>query len=319
MLGLFPEIKTNNEFQLQADNTHSLYVEESGNENGIPVLFLHGGPGAGCEPVHRRFFDPEKYRIILFDQRGSGRSTPHASLVNNTTADLIFDIEKIREHLNIEKWLLFGGSWGSTLALAYAQDYPERVFGLILRGIFLCRSQEIHWFYQDGASKVFPDHWQEFIGPIPPEERADLVRAHYSRLTGEDDIARLSSAKAWSIWEGRTSTLLPKQSVVNFFGATHTALSLARIESHFFVHNSFLEPNQLLNNINRLSEIPGIIVHGRYDMVCPLTSAWELNQAWRNSVLQIIPDAGHSAFEAGIVNALVLATNQMAGQIGKGD
>lgn len=312
MRRLFPEISTNFHDMLDVGDGHQIYYEESGSENGIPVLFVHGGPGAGCASSHRQFFDPSKYRIILFDQRGCGRSTPHANLTANTTRHLVADMEKIRTILGIEKWILFGGSWGSTLSLVYAQTHPQRVLGLILRGIFLCRPEEIRWFYQDGANRIFPDHWQHFIHPIPETEQADLLAAHYQRLTGDDDIARMASAKAWSVWEGRCSTLLPKQSVIDFFSNPHIALSLARIETHFFKNNSFLKPNQILKNAGKLKDIPGIIIQGRYDIVCPMESAWKLNQAWPGSVLEIIPDAGHAAFEKGIINALILATDDFA-------
>jgi proline iminopeptidase len=309
---LFPEIKPYAEHRLKVDPLHELYMEECGNPGGLPLLFVHGGPGAGCEESHRRFFDPNVYRIILFDQRGAGRSTPHASLESNSTSHLVADMEFIRQYLGIEQWVLFGGSWGSTLSLVYAQTHPERVFGLILRGIFLCRPWEIRWFYQEGADRLFPDRWQEFLAPIPEHERHDLLHAHYRRLTGEDEIARMASAKAWSLWEGYTSTLLPNQHVTDFFGSPRTALSLARIEAHYFVHDSFLEPDQILRRADRLRDIPGIIVHGRYDVVCPVQNAWELARAWPEARLQIIPDAGHSAFEPGTVNALVLATMEMA-------
>jgi proline iminopeptidase len=279
------------------------------------VLFVHGGPGAGCEESHRRFFDPNAYRIVLFDQRGAGRSTPHASLEDNNTPQLVADIESIREHLGIKRWVLFGGSWGSTLSLVYAETHPARVLGLVLRGIFLCRPWEIHWFYQEGASRLFPERWEEFIAPIPPHERHDLLRAHYRRLTGEDEVARMASAKAWSLWEGYTSTLLSNKHVVDFFGAPRTALALARIEAHYFTHNTFLDPGQILRDAPRLLDIPGIIVHGRYDVVCPIQNAWELARAWPRARLEIIPDAGHSAFEPGTVNALVMATNEMASQL----
>lgn len=314
---LFPAIQPYATHRLRVDAVHELYVEECGNPRGIPILFVHGGPGAGCEETHRCFFDPNVYRIILFDQRGAGRSTPHASLENNSTQHLVADMEKIRAHLEVDRWMLFGGSWGSTLALVYAEAHPERVLGLILRGIFLCRPWEIRWFYQQGASHVFPDYWQEFIAPIPPAERNDLVRAHYRRLTGNDEVARMASAKAWSVWEGRTSTLLPNKHVVDFFGTPHTALSLARIEAHYFMHDSFLTADQILHNAARLNGIPGTIVHGRYDMVCPLQNAWELQRAWQNARLEIIPGAGHSAFEPGIRQALVQATIDMAVQLGR--
>jgi proline iminopeptidase len=308
VLSLYPEIKPYVTHSLAVEPPHLLYVEETGNPGGLPVLFVHGGPGAGCEPYHRRFFDPEVYRIILFDQRGCGHSKPHASLEGNTTQALVSDMESIREHLGIERWLLFGGSWGSTLSLVYAETHPERVAGLILRGIFLCRPDEIRWFYQEGASWLFPDAWEEFLAPIPDEERGDLVQAYYQRLSGDDEIARMACAKAWSVWEGRTSTLKPNKHVIDHFSSPFTALSLARIESHYFVNNIFLENNQILRDAGRLSGIPAVIVHGRYDVVCPLRNAWELHQAWPGSDLEIIGDAGHSAAEPGTVDALIRAT-----------
>jgi proline iminopeptidase len=292
--------------------SHELYLEECGNPAGIPALFLHGGPGAGCEPYHRRFFDPQRYRLVLFDQRGCGRSRPHADLTDNTTWHLVEDIEAIREHLGIGRWLVFGGSWGSTLALAYAETHPERVRGLVLRGIFLCRDREIRWFYQEGASRVFPDYWLGYLQPIPEAERDDLLSAYYRRLTGDNELARLAAAKAWSLWEARTATLLPNDDVLKHFGSPRTALALARIESHYFIHHTFLEPDQLLRDAARLASIPGIIVQGRYDLICPMESAWALHQAWSGSELQIIPDAGHSAFEMGTRRALVAATDRFA-------
>jgi proline iminopeptidase len=314
-MSLYPEIVPYATHQLAVQSPHVLYVEESGNPHGLPVLFVHGGPGAGCEPYHRRFFDPQRYRIVLFDQRGAGRSTPHASLEHNTTQALVTDMEAIRQHLGIDRWLLFGGSWGSTLSLVYAQTHPERVRALVLRGIFLCRQWEIRWFYQDGANHIFPDHWQDFIAPIPEAERGDLLRAHYRRLTGDDEAARLASAQAWSLWEGRTATLQPKPSVVDFFGSRHTALSLARIEAHFFMHDSFLAPDQILRDAAKLQDIPGVIVHGRYDVVCPLQSAWDLHQAWPQAQFNVVADAGHSASEAGTTAALVAATDDFAGRL----
>ena len=313
---LYPEIKPYVTHRLQVESPHELYLEVCGNPKGLPVLFVHGGPGAGCEEYHRRFFDPNVYRIILFDQRGAGRSTPHASLENNTTWHLVADMEKIREHLGIDRWILFGGSWGSTLSLVYAETHPQRVLGLILRGIFLCRPWEIHWFYQEGANHLFPDHWEDFIAPIPEPERHDLLHAHYRRLTSKDEIARMASAKAWSLWEGRSATLLPNKHVVDFFGSPHTALSLARIEAHYFAHHTFLDPDQILRDVSRLSGIPGIIVHGRYDVVCPIQNAWELARAWPDARLEIIPDAGHSAAEPGTSGALVRATIEMAARVG---
>ena len=312
MRDLYPKIKPYITHKIEADSIHTLYVEESGDPEGIPVLFVHGGPGAGCSPYHRCFFDPEKYRIILFDQRGCGHSTPHASLENNTTQDLVADIECIRKQLNIKQWLLFGGSWGSTLSLVYAETYPEHVLGLILRGIFLCRSHEIQWFYQEGASHIFPDYWEEFLKPIPVDERHNMVAAYYSRLDSKNELARMATAKAWAKWEGRTSTLHPSKSVVDHFSEPHNALSLARIECHYFINDSFLEPNQILRDAGNLKHVPGIIVQGRYDVVCPMQSAWDLYQAWSGAEMQIIPDAGHSALETGIIDALVRATDDFA-------
>jgi len=315
MLKLYPPIKPNHTFWLKVDDHHDVYVEESGNPEGVPVLFVHGGPGAGCEDKHRSYFDPNLYRIILFDQRGSGKSRPHASLEANTTQLLVEDMEKIRHVLKINKWVLFGGSWGSTLSLVYAETHPDRVLGLILRGIFLCRRSEIHWFYQEGANKLFPDYWQDFIAPIPENERHDLLQAHYRRLTGNDEVARMRSAEAWSIWEGRTATLLPRKEVVDFFSDPHVALSLSRIEAHYFVNHIFLDDNQILRDALRLRNIPGIIVHGRYDVVCPFENAWDLHQAWPEARLDIIQGAGHSASEPGIVHALVQATQEIYSRI----
>jgi len=307
----YPKIKPYQTHRLTVDEVHELYVEESGAPDGIPVIFVHGGPGAGCLESHRRFFNPEKYRIILFDQRGAGQSTPHASLESNTTQHLVSDMEAIREYLGVKQWLLFGGSWGSTLSLVYAEAYPEKVLGMVLRGIFLCRPKEIEWFYQQGTSRLFPDEWQEFCKPIPETEQSDMVGAYYKRLTSEDEIIRIRAAKAWSIWEGRTSTLKPNAEVVNSFGNIHTAVSLARIECHYFMNNSFLKPDQILDDVDKLKDIPAIIVQGRYDIVCPMESAWELHKALPGSDLNIIPDAGHSAMEPGIVDALVKATDSM--------
>lgn len=312
MLTLFPEIKPYATHQLAVDPPHLLYVEESGNPEGLPVVFLHGGPGAGSQPAHRCFFDPSRYRIIVFDQRGSGHSTPHASLEQNTTQALVSDLERIREFLQIQKWVVFGGSWGSTLGLVYAQTYPERVVSLILRGIFLCRREDIHWFYQSGASRLFPDCWEDYLEPIPDAERGDLLHAYYRLLTGDNEIARMHAAKAWSVWEGRCSTLRPNHDVAEHFGDPHVALSMARIEAHYFVNDSFLSPNQIIANAFRLENIPGVIVHGRYDVVCPVDNAFELHRVWPNAELQIVRDAGHSAFEPGITDALIRATQSVA-------
>ncbi|MES2918010.1 MAG: prolyl aminopeptidase [Pseudomonadota bacterium] len=316
MLNLFPEIEPYATYRLAVDAPHVLHVEECGNPQGLPVLFLHGGPGAGFQAWNRRFFDPARYRIVLFDQRGSGRSTPHAHLEGNTTPALIADIEQLRQFLGIEQWVVFGGSWGSTLALAYAEAHPQRITGLILRGIFLCRDQDIRWFYQDGASHVFPDHWADYVRPIPEAERHDFLAAFHRRLTGEDEIARMAAAKAWSIWEGQCATLRPNHNVVEHFSDPHVALALARIEAHYFVNRIFLRDNQLLEEARRLAGIPGLIVHGRYDMVCPLDNAFALKEAWPEAELQIVPDAGHAAAEPGIIDALVRATNDFARRFG---
>lgn len=315
-MNLYPDIKPYARHSLAVDSRHTLYVEEVGTPTGIPVVFLHGGPGAGCEPYHRRFFDPEHYRVVLFDQRGCGRSQPHADLHDNTTWHLVEDIERIREHLGIQQWLVFGGSWGSTLGLAYAQSYPERVTGLILRGIFLCRKHEIDWFYQQGASRLFPDYWQDFVAPVAPQQRHDMLGAYHALLTGHDELRRLAAARAWSVWEGRCATLRPNPEVVEHFRDSHVALSMARIECHYFSNQSFLQPNQLLEQAGRLEGIPGVIVHGRYDAICPVENAWELHRAWPGSELHIQPASGHSASEPEISAALVEATRDFARRLG---
>lgn len=312
MLSLYPDIQPYATHRFAVAPPHVLHVEECGNPDGIPVVFLHGGPGAGFQAWNRRFFDPERYRIVLFDQRGAGRSTPHAHLEGNSTPELIADMEALREFLGIERWLVFGGSWGSTLALAYAEAHPARVSGLILRGIFLCRDQDIRWFYQDGASHVFPDYWADYVRPIPEAERGDFLQAFYRRLTGTDEITRMAAAKAWSVWEGRTATLRPDAAVTAHFSDPHVALALARIEAHYFVHKIFLGENQLLADAHKLAGIPGVIIHGRYDMVCPLDNAFALHEVWPEAELQIIRDAGHAAAEPGIIDALVRASNDFA-------
>lgn len=314
MRSLYPEITPYAEHYLPVDDLHTLYIEESGHPQGLPVLFIHGGPGGGSSPQHRRFFNPERYRIIVFDQRGCGRSTPHACLERNTTQHLIADIESIRCHLEIKEWLLFGGSWGSTLALAYAQEHPEAVLGLILRGIFLCRDQDIQWFYQRGASAVFPDYWQDYLQVIPEEEREDLLQAYYQRLTSDNELARMAAAKAWSVWEGRCSTLQPNSDLAAHFAEPHVALAMARIEAHYFVHQAFLAPDQLLKNATRIRHLPCILVHGRYDLVCPLEQAHALHQVMPDAELHIIRDAGHSAFEPGITDNLIRATDAFVAQ-----
>lgn len=314
MGSLYPDLQPYATHQLAVDEIHTLYVEEVGTPDGIPAVFLHGGPGAGCEPYHRRLFDPQRYRLVLFDQRGSGRSRPHAELQANTTWDLVADMELIREQLGIERWLVFGGSWGSTLGLAYAQSHPQRVSAMILRGIFLCRQHEIDWFYQQGASRLFPDYWQEFVKPIAVSRRGTMLQAYHELLTGDDEVRRLAAAKAWSGWEGRCATLRENPSVVGHFRDAHVALSLARIECHYFTHDAFLRPNQLLEDAGRLAGIPGVVVHGRYDAICPLENAWELHQAWSGSELQIQPSSGHAASEPEILSALVDATDRFAAE-----
>jgi proline iminopeptidase len=315
MRDFYPALDANSSFRLAADALHELYVEECGNPDGVPIVFLHGGPGSGCEAWQRRFFNPAIYRIILFDQRGCGRSTPHAELRANTTWDLVADIELIRQHCGIERWAIFGGSWGSTLALAYAQTHPQRVTGLVLRGIFLTRQQDIDWFYQQGADRLYPDYWQDYLAVIPEEERHQLVAAYYRRLTSDDAVTRLAAAKAWSIWEGRTATLLPNHSVMEHFSDAQAALSIARIECHYFVNNSFFRPNQLLEDADRLQNIPGYIIHGRYDTICPLEQAWALHQAWPQAQFKIIAGSGHSAMEKGIRSALIEATDELGGRL----
>ena len=311
MREIYPAIQPYAIHSIAVGKPHVLYVEECGNPNGVPVVFLHGGPGAGCEPHHRRYFNPEKYRIVLFDQRGCGRSKPHAELSANTTWDLVGDMEIIRNKLGIERWMVFGGSWGSTLALAYSETYPEKVTGLVLRGIFLARKRDIDWFYQWGTRYLFPDYWQDFEAPVAEADRHDMVPAYYKLLTSNDEQIRLRAAHAWSVWEGRTATLLHDEGVVGHFSATHTALSLARIECHYFMHDSYFRPNQLVEDAHKLKDIPGYIVHGRYDVICPVEQAWELYRAWPSAKLNIIADAGHSVVEKGITDALIAATDEL--------
>jgi proline iminopeptidase len=320
MLTLFPDIKPYDTHLLPVQSPHILYVEESGNPNGIPVLFVHGGPGAGCGPRARCFFDPERYRIIIFDQRGSGRSEPHACLDNNTTPALVADMELIRQHLGIEKWVLFGGSWGSTLSLAYGQAHADRVQAMILRGIFLCRPKELEWFYgEGGASKIFPDYWQDFSDCVLPRDGENRIQAYHRVLHGENELARMSAAKAWSMWEARCSTLRPRHEDADHLMGAHTAVSMSHIETHYFVNNGFMAENQLLNNMAAIENIPGIIVQGRYDMVCPLESAMELHHHWPSSKLHIVRDAGHSAFEPSISDALIKASNDIADLLSNGE
>lgn len=313
--GLYPPIRPYDTGRLGVSDVHELYYEQSGNPRGKPVVFLHGGPGGGTDPRMRRFFDPDAYRIVLFDQRGCGKSTPHASLVDNTTWHLVDDIEKLREHLGIEEWQVFGGSWGSTLALAYAEMFPSRVTELVLRGIFLLRRSELDWFYQNpqGAASIFPDLWEAYVAPIPQEERYDLMGAYYRRLTSSDADERATAARAWSVWEGATSNLLTDPHYVRKFEDSDYAAAFARIECHYFVNNGFLSTDdQLLRDASRLHDIPGVIVQGRYDVICPMRSAWDLHRAWPEAKLVVVPDAGHSAFEPGTARALREATDAFA-------
>ena len=309
---LYPEIKPYKDHNIIVDVPHRLYVEECGNPQGLPVLFVHGGPGAGCDGFHRRFFDPEKYRIILFDQRGCGRSAPHASIKNNTTQDLINDMETIRKHLNVEKWVLFGGSWGSTLSLLYAQAFPENVSGMILRGIFLCRQRDIDWFYKEGANRIFTDKWIELLKLLPEVDRGNVLIGYSKLLSSDNELQRMGAAKAWAAWEGNCAILRLNPGAKNQMGDARTALSMARMEVHYFLNHGFIEENQILNNMESIKDIPGVIVHGRYDMICPVEQAFELHAHWLGSELNIIRDAGHASLEPGTVNALIKATDEMA-------
>lgn len=312
MKTLYPEIEPFDSGMLKVSDIHEIYYERVGNPDGIPVVFLHGGPGGGLIPLYRQFFDPKAFQVILFDQRGSGKSTPHAELEENTTWDLIKDIETLREKFGIEKWYVFGGSWGSTLSLAYAETHPDRASGLILRGIFLTRRKELEWFYQYGASEIFPDFWERYRDEIPEDERGDMMSAYYKRLTSDDRETKLSAARAWSVWEGSTSKLYPDKDLMDKWEGEDEALALARIECHYFMNNSFFPTeNYLIENVDKIRHIPTVIVQGRYDVVCPAVSAWELHSAFPESDLQIIPDAGHSISEKGISSALVAAMDKI--------
>ena len=314
---LYAPIRPHRAGHLQVSDVHELYFEESGNPRGKPAVFLHGGPGAGTDPRMRGFFDPKRYRIVLFDQRGCGKSRPHASLIDNTTWHLVEDIERLREHLGIEKWLVFGGSWGSTLALAYAQTHPQRVTELVLRGIFLLRRWELEWFYQNpgGAAALYPDLWEQYVAPIPSAERSDMMRAYYQRLTSDDPDVLAAAARAWSIWEGATSFLRMNPSYVARFEQSAYAAAFARIECHYFVNSGFLRTdNQLLEEVGRIRHIPAVIVQGRYDVVCPMKSAWDLHRAWPEAALLVSADAGHSAFEPSNLHELIDATDRFAGR-----
>ena len=309
---LYPPIEPFDAGRLPVSDLHTLHYEQAGNPDGKPVVVLHGGPGGASEPNQRRYFDPDRYRIVLFDQRGCGRSTPHAELRENTTWDLVADIERLRAHLGIERWQVFGGSWGSALSLAYAQTHPDRVTELVLRGIFLLRPAELDWFYQEGTSALFPDAWERFIAPIPARERGDLMSAYYKRLTGDDEEVKLACARTWSQWEAATVSLYPAEDRVEQFGDAKFALAFARIECHYFVHLGWFRPDQLIIDAGRLAHIPGVIVQGRYDVVTPMMTAWALHRAWPEADLKIVPDAGHTASEPGIVHELVSATDRFA-------
>jgi proline iminopeptidase len=313
MRTLYPPVEPFRTGFLPVSELHTIYYEEVGNPEGRPVVFLHGGPGGGLDPDYRRYFDPKRWRVVLFDQRGCGKSTPHAELRENTTWDLVADIERLRAKLGIEKWVVFGGSWGSTLALAYAETHPDRCLGLILRGIFTLRRKELLWFYQEGASWLFPDAWEGYLEPIPEVERGDLMSAYHRRLTSDDPEVRMRAARAWSVWEGSTSKLRPDPNLIERFGGDRFALAFARIECHYFVHGAFLRTDtQLLDDVPRIAPLPGVIVQGRYDVVCPAASAWDLHRRWPGSVVRMIGDAGHSMTEPGIIDALVEATDDFA-------
>lgn len=308
--GLFPPVEPHDHGMLPLDDTHTMYWEQSGNQNGIPVLFLHGGPGAGATPAHRRFFDPARYRIVIFDQRGAGRSLPLGETRDNTTPLLIEDIETLRQHLGIEQWLIFGGSWGSTLALAYGEAHPDRCLGFILRGIFLCRPGEINWFLY-GLRNFFPEVWREFVARLSPIEQCDILSSYYRLLMDPDPAVHMPAAKAWGRYEGSCSTLLPNPDTVDYFTSDTVALGLAKIEAHYFRNNIFLPENSLLENIHKIHHLPGVIVQGRYDAVCPIVSAHDLHLAWPQADYIVVNDAGHSAWEPGILTELVKATEKL--------
>lgn len=309
--GLYPEIAPYRTGRLRVSNVHELYFELVGNPEGSPVVFLHGGPGVGIESMNRRYFDPVHYNIVLFDQRGCGRSTPHASLTDNTTWHLLGDIERLREHLGIERWLVFGGSWGSTLALVYGETHPARVTALILRGVFLLRREELEWFYQAGAHQIFPDEWEKFIAPIPEIERGDLIAAYYKRLINDNEAIRMEVARAWSTWEAATLSLSRNQERIANFAADHFSEAFARIECHYFVNGAFLgSDQQILENVHAIRHIPAVIVQGRYDVVTPMRSAWDLHRAWPEADLRVVPHAGHAATEPGTIHELINATDR---------
>ena len=310
---MYPAIEPYDSGMLDVGDGHQVYWESCGTPGAKPAVLLHGGPGAGLSPEHRRLFDPARYQVMLFDQRGCGRSTPNASLEANTTWDLVDDIERLRVIAGVDRWSVFGGSWGSTLALAYAETHPDRVTDMVLRGIFTVRREEIAWYYQEGASWLYPDLWESFLAPIPAEERSDLVAAYRRRLVADDPAVRLEAARAWSLWEGQTITLLPNPALREVFAQDEYALAFARIENHYFVHDAFLEPGQLLRDASRLRHIPGVIVQGRYDLATPMRTAWDLHRAWPEADFQVVADAGHAFDEPGILHRLIEATDRFAG------
>ncbi|GAA3753326.1 proline iminopeptidase [Spinactinospora alkalitolerans] len=317
MRTLYPPIEPYDSGMLDAGDGNRIYWELCGNPAGKPVVFLHGGPGGGCSPDHRRLFDPERYRILLFDQRNCGRSTPHAGRMDtelhaNTTWNLVEDIERLRRMTGAERWQVFGGSWGSALALAYAEEHPERVSELILRGIFTLRNEELRWFYQSGASFLFPDLWESYLAPIPEEERDDLIGAYAERLNSPDPAVRLAAAQAWSVWEGSTVTLMPDEALRTNHAEPAYALAFARIENHFFVHGGFFTPGQLIENADKLRSVPGVIVQGRYDVCTPAKTAFDLHRAWPEAEFHLVDDAGHAFNEPGILHHLIEATDRFA-------
>ena len=311
---MYPAIEPYDSGMLDVGDGHHVYWELCGTPGAKPAVLLHGGPGAGLSPEHRRLFDPALYQVMLFDQRGCGRSTPNASLEANTTWHLVDDIERLRSLAGVDRWSVFGGSWGSTLALAYAETHPERVTDLVLRGIFMVRREEIAWYYQEGASWLYPDLWEGFLAPIPVEERTDMVAAYRRRLVADDPAVRLEAARAWSLWEGQTITLLPRPALRELFGQAEYALAFARIENHYFVHDAFLEPDQLLRDAHRIRHIPGVIVQGRYDLATPMRTAWDLHRAWPEAAFHVVPDAGHAYDEPGTLHQLIEATDRFAGR-----
>jgi proline iminopeptidase len=313
---LYPEIEPFDSGMLDVGDGHTIYWERSGTRGAKPAVFLHGGPGGGFAPRHRRLFDPKLYDVLLFDQRGCGKSTPHAELEANTTWHLVADMERLREMAGFDKWLVFGGSWGSTLALAYAETHPDRVSELVVRGIYMLTKAELHWYYQFGVSEMFPDKWERFVAPIPEDERGDMMAAYRRRLVGSDRKAQVEAARAWSLWEGETITLLPEPETSSKFGEDDFAIAFARIENHFFVHDGWVEEGQLIRDAHKLHGIPGVIVHGRYDMPCPVRNAWALHKAWPQAEFHLIEGAGHAFSEPGILDQLMRATDKFAGKVG---